>query len=117
MLNNSLDDNASLMCMLTTANFGLRPRNAIVELCCEMLTDLVNLPPIYLDLSISNLHMYLSNVDNSAYRVQLNATKYITLHAIKMRLLDQINCNDGLEPTNVTTLDAHGARSVCPKTT
>ena len=91
--------------MLTTGNFELRPRNAIVEFCGETLADLANLPLKDLDRSISNLHKSHSNIASIAHYVQLNATKFIILHALWMNFLDRIRCNDELEPKSITTLD------------
>jgi len=73
-------------------------------------TDFANLPPKYLDRSISNLHKSLLSIDNPTYCVKFNATKFSTLHAIQIYFLDQINCNTEPELADVTALDVDDAK-------
>ena len=87
-----MDTVASFKQMLTTANFGAKTRDAITEFCCSSLRELADIPTKDLDASISNLHKSLANIDVVRDRVRLNATKCITLHAIRLHCLDCINC-------------------------
>ena len=88
-----MDDRLSFVDVLEIAGFRANARTAIVEFCCENLRELALLPSKDLDSAISNLHKALANVTPAWDRVRLNATKCITLNALRMQCLDRINCN------------------------
>ena len=88
-----MDDRLSFLDVLDIAGFNPNSRTAVVEFCCETLRELARLPSKDLDAAISNLHKALANVTPVRDRVRLNATRCITLHAIRMQCLDRINCD------------------------
>ena len=99
--------------VLSTANFSLKARNAIIEFICESITELANLPAKDLDNGVNNLHKALSNIDLIRDRVRLNATKCILLHSIRQHFLDRINCAAPLLQADLATLtndDINGMR-------
>ena len=73
---------AGFCSVLTTANFGARPKTAIIDFCCETLEELAHLPRTELNTSIGNMHKALSNLPTVGHRVKMNATKITLLHAI-----------------------------------
>ena len=93
----------SFIRVLTTSNFGVTSRNAIVEFCCDTLLELARLPSKELDKSIGNLHKSLSNTV-LLRRVRLNATKCIILHAIRTHFKDRINCDAQLTADDILAL-------------
>lgn len=88
-----MEDRLSFLDVLDIAGFNPAARTAILEFCCESLSDLARLPSKDLDSAISNLHKSLANVTPARDRVRLNATRCITLHAIRMQCLDRLNCD------------------------
>ena len=88
-----MNTEAGFRSVLTTANFGSRPKTAIVDFCCDTLSELSHLPRTELNTSITNLHKALANLSTVAHRVRLNATKNTLLHTIGIHFLDQIKCN------------------------
>ena len=95
-----MNDNVSFKCMLETVKFELRPRDVVVQFCCDKtLTDRANLPPKVLDRSISNLRKSHLNVDNATHYVALNTTKFSIPYAIQM------NYNTELEPDDIIDLN------------
>lgn len=88
-----MEDRLSFLDVLDIAGFNPAARTAILEFCCESLSDLARLPSKDLDSAISNLHKSLANVTPACDRVRLNATRCITLHAIRMQCLDRLNCD------------------------
>lgn len=99
-----MDDRLSFVDVLDVAGFNANARTAVVEFCCESLRELARLPSKDLDSAISNLHKSLANVTPSRDRVRLNATRCITLHALRMHCLDRINCDALLTPNDITNL-------------
>ena len=99
-----MDEEEGFRAVLTTANFGARPRNAIIDFCCETLRELAHLPRSELNTSLANMHKAMANLPNAAHRVRLNATKITLLHAIGLHFLDRIKCNSILDLPEVSAL-------------
>lgn len=99
-----MDDRLSFLDVLDIAGFNPNARTAVVEFCCETLRELARLPSKDLDAAISNLHKALANVTPARDRVRLNATRCITLHAIRMECLDRINCDAPLDANDIVSL-------------
>ena len=106
-----MDTKASFKSILTTANYSAKAKDAILEFCCESLSELANLPPKDLDHAISNLHKALSNSPVNADQVRLNATKCMTLHAIRLHFLDRTNCDSKLSGPQITALTADDVKN------
>ena len=101
-----MDDRLSFVDVLDLAGFNANARTAIVEFCCENLGELALRPSKDLDSAIANLHKALTNVTPERNRVRLNATRCITLHAIRMHCLDRVNCDSPLTANDVAALVA-----------
>ena len=99
-----MDTKASFKSMLTTANYSAKAKDSILEFCCESLSELANLPSKDLDHAINNLHKALSNSPVVANQVRLNATKCMTLHAIRLHFLDRTNCGSKLDRPQIAAL-------------
>ena len=99
-----MDDRLSFVDILDVAQFNASARTAVVEFCCENLRELARLPSKDLDAAISNLHKSLANVTPVRDRVRLNATKCITLHALRMHCLDRINCDALLTANDIANI-------------
>jgi len=99
-----MDTEAGFRSVLTTANFGAKPKTAIIDFCCDTLTELAHLPRTELNTSIGNLHKALANVPIVNLRVRLNATKITLLHAISLHFLDRIKCDAVLLMPALTAL-------------
>ena len=97
-----MDTEAGFCSVLTTANFGARPKTAIVDFCCDMITELAHLPTTELNTSITNLHKSLDNLSTVAHRVRLY--KITLLHAIGIHFLDRIKCIAQLNMSDLTAL-------------
>ena len=108
-----MDDRLSFVDVLDAASFNANARTAVVEFCCETLRDLARLPSKDLDSAISNLHKSLANVTPARDRVRLNATRCITLHALRMHCLDRINCDALLTPNDITNIQAGDVADMC----
>ena len=91
--------------LLTTARFAAKAKDAIVEFCCDSISELVNIPSKDLDQAINNLHNALATQAIAANQVNLNATKCITLHSIRLHLLERINCDAELIAPQITAID------------
>ena len=98
-----MDIEADFRGLLTTAGFGQRPRNAIVEFCAENLRELASLPSKELDTAISNLHKALATLP-PPQRVRLNASRIMLLHAIRQHFLDRLHCQAELEAADIQAL-------------
>ena len=57
-----MDNRLSFLDVLDTAGFNPASRTAILEFCCETLSDLARLPSKDLDAAIANLYKALANV-------------------------------------------------------
>ena len=100
-----MDTQNSFKTLLTTARFSAKARDAIVEFCCDSISELANLPPKDLDQAINNLHKALATQANARDQVRLNATKCISLHSIRLHFLDRINCGAGLLAPKIIAID------------
>ena len=100
-----MDTQASFKSLLTTARFAAKAKDAIVEFCCDSISELANLPSKDLDQAINNLHKALATQAVAANQVRLNATKCISLHSIRLHFLDRINCDAKLIATQITAID------------
>ena len=99
-----MDAKNGLTKVLTVANFGVKPRDTIIEFICESLSELATLPTKNLDNGVGDLHKALANVPHAANRVRLNVTKCILLHAIRLHFLDRIHCSAPLEQAGLDSL-------------
>ena len=100
-----MDSEASLRTLLSTANFGVTSIDAIVEFCCDNLTDLAAMSIKDLDIGISNLHKSMSPLPANR-RVRLNVSKCILLHAISLHFYDRSLCSAPLEDADIAALVA-----------
>ena len=100
-----MDTEASLRTILTTANFGVRTRDAIVEFCCDNLNDLAAMPVKALDIGIANLHKAMASLQPNR-RVRLNVSKCILLHAISLHFYDRSLCSTPLAAADIAALVA-----------
>ena len=100
-----MDSEASLRTLLSTANFGATSIDAIIEFCCDNLTDLAAMSIKDLDIGISNLHKSMSTLPANR-RVRLNVSKCILLHAISLHFYDRSLCSAPLEDADIAALVA-----------
>ena len=108
-----MDTKASFKSILTTANYSAKAKDAILKFCCESLSELANLPTKDLDHAISNLHKAISNSPVNADQVRPNATKYMTLHAIRLYFLERTYCDCKLSGPQITALTADDVKNFC----
>mmetsp|Transcript_11806 Transcript_11806/g.14464 ORF Transcript_11806/g.14464 Transcript_11806/m.14464 type:complete len:233 (+) Transcript_11806:148-846(+) len=101
-----MDTEASLRTLLSTANFGVRTKDAIVEFCCDNLNDLSTMSTKDLDIGIANLHKSMSSLAAN-HRVRLNLSKCILLHAISPHFYDHSLCFAPLEAADIAALVAN----------
>ena len=100
-----MDSEASLRTLLSTANFGVTSIDAIVEFCCDTLTDLAAMSTKDLDIGIANMHKSMSPLPANR-RVRLNVSKIRLLHAISLHFYDRSLCSAPLEDADITALIA-----------
>ena len=70
-----MNTEADFRWVLTTPNFGARPKTAIVVFYGDKLTGLAHLPKTELNASITNMYKSLANMSTAAFRVRLDVTK------------------------------------------
>ena len=98
-----MDTEASLRTLLSTANFGVRTIDGIIDFCCDNLSDLAIMFIKDLGIGIANLHKIMSGLP-AIRHVRLNVSKYILLHAISLHFYDRSLCAAPLQAAKIAAL-------------
>ena len=102
-----MDSEESLCLLLGTAVFGARPIIAIVDFLSSNLTELASMSAKELDVGIANIHKSMATLGVNVC-VQLNVSKCILLHSIRLHFHNRITCSAPLTGVEIELLAADG---------